>query len=227
MDLIYARGRRFTPEEVEVQAQGWKWVNTNTINPTHTTSNNGLPDRLGAHSHHGESTHRVICGDLCIKREQGDYGIYEISRAPGSEQQDRVKPKVKYSATSKEGCMFVEGHKCLSPESAVRFLARGTLEVTDKKRRSYFPDGQALQTWLGQVRFNPNGKAHPNLSKGEKSILDTNRVRTPIPEDVKTDILEWFENEWHGPKRRTGMELATWALIAIMIAILCYTIAES
>ncbi|KAI0099840.1 hypothetical protein GGR51DRAFT_576051 [Nemania sp. FL0031] len=254
MDFIYARSKRPSLEELGLRGQGWKWVNTNTINATQygqhqdTKSNNGIPDRLATHSHHGESTHRVISGDLCIRRnvtekrrrsylagnnglyatrEHGGHSVYEISSAPGSNRQDRVQPNIKYSATSKTGCTFVEGHKCLSPESAERFLARGTLEVTDNRRRcGYFPDRIALQEWLRQVKFNPNGKAHPRRWKNERPILDTSRVQKPMPEDVNTDLLEWFENEWHGPKPRMEMELV-WVFAAIAIAIVGCFIAES
>ncbi|KAI1123903.1 hypothetical protein F5Y10DRAFT_269588 [Nemania abortiva] len=227
VDFVYARGGPISSEEREVRDQGWKWVNTNSINATqydptkHTIADPTKPDRLETHSHHGSSTHMVVSGDLCIQRRQDDYRVYEISSAPGSERQDRVEPSVKYSATSEEGCTFVEGHKCLSPESAERFISRGTLRMVDRRRRINFPSSDAIRTWLRQVRFNPDGKAHPKWWKGEEAILDTRGARPPMRDDVNTDLLEWFEYEWQKsrPPGRTNSFGIVWQVILIMIGL--------
>ncbi|KAI0867498.1 hypothetical protein GGS24DRAFT_485433 [Hypoxylon argillaceum] len=146
--------------------------------------------------------------------------MYELSSAPGCRRQDLVQPHVKYSGTSRNGCTFVEGQRCLSPESAERFLARGTLKVVDKTRpREYFPRADELRAWLLQVKFDPDGKAYPNLAKGEKPILDTSCASPPMPADVHADLSEWFEKEWQGAKPPRNIHLAIWSLALVAISV--------
>ncbi|RYC57882.1 hypothetical protein CHU98_g8337 [Xylaria longipes] len=225
MDIVYNNGGPRSHHERKVVEQGWKWVNTNTINPTGSneavTVIDGRPDRLAEHSHHGESTHSVIAGDLRIQRSQQPHVVYTISSDAGAPKQDRVPPKLLYSATSRFGCTFVEGHKCLSPESAERFISRGTLKVVDKRARRSFPNDNRLGMWLRQVKFNPNGKAHPNFAMGERPILDAKHVYPPIPDDVYSDLSEWFENEWLGPKWLRRLRQVVWVLLIFTIFMWC------
>ncbi|KAI0445805.1 hypothetical protein F4803DRAFT_547846 [Xylaria telfairii] len=211
MDIVYNNDRPGGPQEEQLLSQGWKWVNTNTINPTQFAQKNtvldanGRPDRLGEHSHHGESTHNIIIGDLRVQRTQEPRLLYEISTEPGAKRQDHVPPKTRYKATSTQGCTFAEGHRCLSPESAERFISRGTLRVVNKRPHRSFPTNNQLGIWLRQVKFNPDGKARPNLRMGEKPILDASRANPAMPEDVHMDLAEWFENEWRRPYELTAL----------------------
>ncbi|KAF2968515.1 hypothetical protein GQX73_g5046 [Xylaria multiplex] len=204
MDLAYINGVPQGPHEVNLIAQGFTWVHTNTIAPTqfniiNMAMNSGWPDRIDPHSHHGLNTHLVIKGDLYIQR-QGHRGIrerYVISSFRGGTRQDLVPPNTTYSGASSGGCTFIEGHKCLSPQSAERFIDRGTLKLVRKPGATWrHPNDSDLKSWLRTVKFDPEGKAYPDFLKGEKPILDTSQVHPPIPRDFLNDLSEWFENEW-------------------------------
>ncbi|KAI0857781.1 hypothetical protein F4860DRAFT_517472 [Xylaria cubensis] len=226
MEIVNNSNRLMNPHEKRLIDQNWKWVNINTINPTQfsrgaaVVDHNGRPDRLNEHSHHSESTHFVISGDLRIQRTYGPRLLYEISDEKGAKRQDHVLPKTRYRATSRRGCTFVEGHRCLSPESAERFISRGTLKVVDKRARRFFPTNDQLGIWLRQVKFDPNGKARPAM--GEMPILDTTGVSPTIPDDVHADISQWFENEWRISRNDRQVASGLWSFI---ILILCVGIA--
>ncbi|KAI0455753.1 hypothetical protein F5B21DRAFT_470529 [Xylaria acuta] len=230
MNFVSDNSRPRGPQEQRLLDQGYIWINTNTINPTQldrketVTDADGRPDRLGEHSHHGESSHNVISGDLRIQRSRPRF-VYEISSEPGAVRQDLVPPNVLYSATSQRGCTFVEGHKCLSPESAERFISRGTLKVVDGRTRRSFPTNNQLRIWLRQVKFNPNGKAHPDSLRNEEPILDARHANPPIPDDVYDDLSRWFENEWHRSKRLRGDRHVRWVLWTFIILMLSVAIA--
>ncbi|KAI1748754.1 hypothetical protein F4782DRAFT_534036 [Xylaria castorea] len=232
MDFVNNNIRPSCPHEQRLRNEGHKWVNANTINPTQfsqvkaVVDRDGRPDRLNEHSHHGESTHRIISGDLRIQRSQEPRWLHEISSDTDTRRQDHIPPKTLYSATSRHGCTFVEGHKCLSPESAERFISRGTLNVVDKKRaRRSFPTDNQLGIWLRQVKFNPDGKARPNLARGERPILDATLANPPMPYGVYVDLSQWFENEWRGQKQLRNERRVSWVLWSFVIFILCVMIA--
>ncbi|TRX89979.1 hypothetical protein FHL15_009080 [Xylaria flabelliformis] len=226
MEIVNDSSRLMDPYERRLIDQKWKWVNINTINPTQfsqgaaVVDRNGRPDRLNQHSHHGESTHCIISGDLRIRRAYQPRLLYEISDEKGAKRQDHVPPRTRYSATSRRGCTFVEGHRCLSPESAERFISRGTLKVIDKRARKSFPTNKQLGVWLRQVKFDPDGKARP--ATGETPILDATDARPILPDDVHADISEWFENEWRRSRSERQVASGLWSFI---ILILCVGIA--
>ncbi|KAI3335458.1 hypothetical protein F4824DRAFT_501085 [Ustulina deusta] len=214
MDFVFLNGGPQGKFEKAVGAQGWKWMHTNRIDRTRPggyTGRDGRPDRLGQHFHHGKSTHMIVSGDLRIQKHGGDYGMYELSDRLGGKRQDLVQPNTPYSATSKTGCTFVEGHEALSPQSAERFITRGTLRLARKPGAPWdYPGDDELKIWLRSVRFNPGGKAHPDLAKGEKRILDARHIFPPIPEDFLTALSEWFEAEWQRPswwQRLVGLRI--------------------
>ncbi|KAI0204103.1 hypothetical protein F4808DRAFT_457204 [Astrocystis sublimbata] len=198
--------RQLTPFELKLVNENFPWVNTNTINATQIEQDtavfdaDGRPDRLGEHSHHGESAHHIIRGDLRIQRTHEPHLRYELSDAPGAQRQDQVPAGTLYRATSQRGASFVGGHRSLSPESAERFIARGSLQVFDLREDRELPSIEQLNKWpcqwLRQIRFNPDGKAHPDVARGEKPILDTKHVHPPMPHDIYIDLSEWFESEW-------------------------------
>ncbi|KAI1819940.1 hypothetical protein F4861DRAFT_96598 [Xylaria intraflava] len=221
MDFIYIDGKPEGSHERRVAAEGYKWVRTNHIGPTmpyRVNSLNHTPDRLPAHYHHGESTHRVVKGDLRIHRHNGDYSSYEISSTPGAQRQDLVPPNTKYSGTSKNGCSFVEGHRSLSPSTAERFIQRGTLRAVNNGGIDACPDEETLKKWLVQVEFNPHGKAYPNHSTGEKPILDIRNTDPPMPGAVHIALSTWFENEWKPQAPAAGV--LTCEVFAMTLAVL-------
>ncbi|KAI1363329.1 hypothetical protein F5Y08DRAFT_340724 [Xylaria arbuscula] len=173
------------------------------------------PDRLGKHYHHGRSTHFIVDGDLCVqKHHASDRGKYVLSDM--GRRQDLVKPNIPYSATSQRGCTFVEAHEALSPQSAERFITRGTLRLEKNPGAGWeYPSNEDLKRWLISVEFNPEGKAHPNKNKGEKPILDDRNVYPPIPEEFLTAFSEWLEDEWRRP---SWWERNAVAVIVIIVA---------
>ncbi|KAI0975849.1 hypothetical protein F4678DRAFT_457203 [Xylaria arbuscula] len=223
VDFHYVTGGPQGIFEQALANQGWRWIRTNTIDRTGENPNSGRPDRLGKHSHHGKSSHFVVSGDLCVKRHGGDHGTYEISDSIGGKRQDLVQPNIPYSATSSRGCKFAEGHEKLSPRSAERFISRGTLRLVRGHGATWdFPSDAELRTWLTSLEFNPDGKAHPDLAKGEKPILDA-RDTPSIPRELLEALSEWFEKEWHRP---SWWERIEWqgALLLAVISWLAYYI---
>ncbi|TGJ78532.1 hypothetical protein E0Z10_g10229 [Xylaria hypoxylon] len=231
MDIIYINGEPEGYHERKVAAQGWKWMRTNTINPTQfntrqATMNSGEPDRLPTHSHHGPSTHMVISGDLRVKKHNGDKGMYEISDAPRS--QDLVLANMEYSGTSRTGCSFVEGHMRLGPQLAGRFIDRGTLKVVRKPRTQWpYPSNADLKTWLRTVKFNPDGKTEPDEANGEKPILDARLAESTIPPKFLYDLSRWFEDEWRELPRYPIGDEPSWQinktpLLALLFAVLAW-----
>ncbi|KAI2632879.1 hypothetical protein GGS21DRAFT_146319 [Xylaria nigripes] len=196
MDFVYVRGKPEGPHEKRVAAAGFRWMQTNRLNPTsmlkHLNPTGNIPDRLPPHSHHGVSTHLIVEGDLRIERV---YDSYELSNAPGAIRQDLVPPETTYSATSKNGCSFVEGHYRLSPRTAERFLDRGTLRAVNSGLDA-LPDDETLKSWLLQVEFDPRGKACPDGAKGEKAILDIRKTNPPMCPSIHFALSKWFEKEW-------------------------------
>ncbi|KAI1289123.1 hypothetical protein F5Y03DRAFT_404069 [Xylaria venustula] len=223
VDFRYVTGGPQGVFEQALANQGWRWIRTNTIDRTGEGASNGKPDRLGKHSHHGKSSHLVASGDLRVRRHCGDYGTYEISDRIGGKRQDLVQPNTPYSATSSRGCEFAEGHEKLSPRSAERFISRGTLRLVRENGATWeYPSDAELRTWLTSLKFNPDGKARPNLAKGENPILDASNA-PGIPRDLLEALSEWFEKEWHRP---SWWERIGWQGVALLLAVIyrlaCY-----
>lgn len=124
-----------------------------------------------------------------------DDGLHPVS-AP-------VRAGVLYEGTTSEdaGCAFVEGHACLSPTTALRFMRRGTL-------RWFGADGAALpdaeQTYVmaqlaraHTVRSGGRGRGRGRGGGGgnEVSFVMTGRRA------VAYDLTEWFEEEWQDLER--------------------------
>ncbi|KAI1079194.1 hypothetical protein F5B20DRAFT_581616 [Whalleya microplaca] len=201
MEFKYVRGRPATRPEQDAVAAGWKWVRTNTIVATlhHKDINFANPDRLLPHSHHGENTHIIVDGDLCImSTEGGKSNKSEISTAAEAKKELIVNPNVAYRGTSRRGCSFVEGHRALSPATAERFIDRGTLRAVELQPGSCpLPEEWQLKKWLREATFYPDGKAYPNYAKGEKPILQYRDHPVSAKEiRAQKEISKWFEKEW-------------------------------
>ncbi len=215
MYFAYANGGPQGAHEQRVADGGYKWVRTNQLFPTREDRaiDFGRPDRLLTHSHHGWNTHLIVEGDLSIEsHEEASRGRphrrSEISTAPGAETESVVRPGLPYSGTTRRGCRFVEGHRNLSPRSAERFVDRGTLlavfggDVGD----GYYPQpwgrltapGQArVREWLRGARFRPDGKAEPDLLRGEWPVLEYKQEPGSESERrAQLEIARWFEREW-------------------------------
>ncbi|KAK5635771.1 hypothetical protein RRF57_011483 [Xylaria bambusicola] len=215
MDFVYNNGGPQGQFEEELaKHQRWRWMRTNTIDATqhrgslHSMAqpSSGNPDRLGKHSHHGNSTHLVVKGDLRVKKHHGDRSTYELSDWPGAQRQDLVKPNLPYSATSTRGCTFVEAHESLSPQSAERFITRGTLRLEKKPgARWAYPSDDDLKRWLTQP------------------ILDASHVYPPIPEDFFTALSEWLEQEWQKPSWwKRNLWTVIWLVVVVALAFYFY-----
>lgn len=136
---VYQKFPPHAPSEYAVLQEGYAWVQTNELAP-HWTINmadhalpehigGGPPDRLNRHGHHGPNTHRIVRGQLTITRRVpgepdqevtiSNNGVEPVSApVPGDVTYDGV-------TTRDAGCTFVEGHYCLSPTTALRFMRGG------------------------------------------------------------------------------------------------------
>ncbi|KAI8627847.1 hypothetical protein F5Y19DRAFT_486471 [Xylariaceae sp. FL1651] len=219
MDFVYVAGKPEGPQEMMVAAAGWKWVRINTIHPTRHNRAINLAniDRIPLHSHHGENTHVIVTGDLCIENIDGEKRNFsEISTARGAAKELIIKPNIKYRATSKEGCSFVEGHRCLSPRTAERFIDRGTLKAVELEGGNCsLPDEEVFKTLLRGVKFNPAGRARPNRYKGEKPILIFPHSESHISLALQRELANWFEKEWQQPKCQTSIDSIIYPLIPL------------
>jgi hypothetical protein len=221
MDFVYVNGGPETPEEKKVAKADYIWVRTNSIQATQhgRPFDPCRPDRLKCHSHHGEQTHVIVQGDLDLEIVGGAAPRHiKISTARGAAKEGIVPPNVTYKATSDGGATFIEGHKYLSPRTAERFIARGTLKAVAVKGSEFrLPDENHLKAWLRQVDFNPDGKVAPNLLKGEKPILG---YHPNMPQDVHLALSNWFAKEWQKPKDQFETLGAASVLVAVLAFIL-------
>ncbi|KAK7748490.1 hypothetical protein SLS62_008530 [Diatrype stigma] len=230
MDFIYKYGGPQGPHEQRVAAGGYKWVRTNELFPTqaHRKIDFARPDRLLPHSHHGENTHLIVKGDLCIEshakndergRGRGRYRTspspsnrerFEISTALGSAQEKTVGPGVTYEGSTRQGCRFVEGHRRLSPATAERFIDRGTLQAvpfnlssilrggTRYRQQQPLPAQATLQRWLRNAEFQPHGG---NMGVSLLGLL---------PWWGKREILTFRDAPASESERRAQREIKRW-----------------
>jgi hypothetical protein len=84
-------------------------------------------EALEPHAHHSENTHLIVKGELTMwnTKESRRIGIYKVGRDIS------VPADMCYRAEAgAEGCIFIEGHKDLSPTSAERFEDKGMIAKT-------------------------------------------------------------------------------------------------
>ncbi|TKA42363.1 hypothetical protein B0A54_06812 [Friedmanniomyces endolithicus] len=105
----YNPDRALTDAEREVMAKGYP---------------GGL---LNEHRHHSNNTHFVIDGSIIIgKSRDGEMRFRPQAVLPYN--YVNLPRGVDYMGTAGEGgCIFVEGHKVLSPATAARFFERKTI----------------------------------------------------------------------------------------------------
>lgn len=161
-------------------------------------------------------------GDLTIESHNDERGRshrrrFEISTAPGAAKEKPVGPGIRYEGSSRSGCQFVEGHRHLSPASAERFIARGTLRVVRVPSASAsasafasaskmwnLPDEAKLRSWLRDAKFRPRGKAELRWWwwwwGSEPKIVDFSGPKPASESErlAQREIARWFEREWKG-----------------------------
>lgn len=190
---------------------GYPWVQANSLSPTGwcAISNMPLPlpeaipnlpiDRLNLHVHHGLNTHLILMGDLTLERltysPHGRKPLQKIQiSAAGPVTEAPVGAGDSYLGTTKTGCEFVEGHRCLSPTTALRFFDRGTICWFNK-------DGVAApaadQTFVAdQLRKGPDfGKRGGALVF---AVPGVSHLRRPDRVRLAAELKTWFEAEWVG-----------------------------
>ncbi|KAI1867281.1 uncharacterized protein JN550_007012 [Neoarthrinium moseri] len=227
MNFEYVKEPQGKFEEAVIEA-GYPWVRTNTIEKTRMADfDPSYIDRLNAHSHSGTNTHLIVDGDLRfnVKRAQG--GDLDSREACDSgdicyQHEFYVLEKASYSATTTTGATFVEGHRCLSPTTAERFMGRGTLtarpvaEVDTKQlpartapaksssktasssvgswpRNLQWPGDDKIMAWLRGVVFLPGPPT---------SIAWESPVATEDDMAARRCIERWFAKEWRHASRR-------------------------
>lgn len=198
---VYRKSPRHTPSEYAVLHEGHPWVQTNELAP-HWTINmadhalpehigGGPPDRLNRHGHHGPNTHRIVRGQLTITRRVpgephqeltiSNNGVDPVSApVPGDVSYDGV-------TTRDVGCTFVEGHYCLSPTTALRFMRGGTL-------RWFGPDGRPVPERDQQYVMNELDRAITRRGDDETTLEGFKLYgRRPLAAAMRT----WVAEEWH------------------------------
>ncbi|KAI1261697.1 hypothetical protein F5Y18DRAFT_440345 [Xylariaceae sp. FL1019] len=223
MDFVNSIGHS-VPEQ-KVVSLGYPWVRTARLRPTdgpipRNPAEANLPDRLNYHSHHGPNTHLIVKGDMGIKCTDGEAHHYA-----GDER--FVNPGARYSAKSDTGATFVEGHRCLSPSTAERYIANGKLKAVARPgSRCQLPDEEVLKQWLRNVKFDPNGKARPKTWKREKPICVWAERHHP----AQDHLSRWFEKEWAKLQKKQppidwaaiGWAAIDWAwVLMVAICLLC------
>ncbi|KAK8074571.1 hypothetical protein PG997_009234 [Apiospora hydei] len=181
IEYTHTEGAPTDPFEVAVMEAGYKWVRTNSIVATRPGEfEPDLPiDCLNSHKHSGHNTHLIVEGDLTFEIEKDYYDAAKFKRkrvAPATKTAtlDAADPdgrkelfaarEHRYKATSESGCSFVEGHQCLSPTTAERFIARGTLRAVPlppksktKGDETTLPDQDEIRDLLRTAKWYPSG----------------------------------------------------------------------
>lgn len=198
----------FSEHEKAVREAGYPWVRTNPLIPTWMTPGPDQrppaesPDRLNAHGHHGVNTHLIVSGDLTIRKVTKFHGqtaipALTISTDPGSPKEAAAVGNEMYWGTTERGCTFVEGHRCLSPATANRFMDRGTLKWVDDEG---YELSRSQQNYI------------KNQLQGAIFTWDALQRRASIrfpDHNSTTEILErWFKREWECDQSRNGPLLA-------------------
>ncbi|KAH9831912.1 hypothetical protein Tdes44962_MAKER08858 [Teratosphaeria destructans] len=109
-------------EERFVMQQGYPYVSTTVLRPH---------GRLNYHGHHSRNTHFIVNGTLNIARANNPNSAF-VPWTRWQTHGPRTFANMPRIATyigeaGAEGCTFVEGHAQLSPTTADRFAARGTI----------------------------------------------------------------------------------------------------
>lgn len=228
-EYTHPEGRPTDPFEVAVIEAGYKWVRTNTIVATRPGEfKPDLPiDRLNPHKHSGHNTHLIVEGDLRFDIEKDYYDKVAFKRKrtpPGAETTtlDAADPDARkefyaarehrYKATSKAGCSFVEGHRCLSPATAERFMARETLRAVplaeseaEDDAEVAWPSQDEIRALLRQAKWYPRGI--PGLDNYGKPDLvweqDAIGAQEEAPRTLRNGKLR---REMNPKKDKTGCE---------------------
>ncbi|KAK7915109.1 hypothetical protein PG985_012812 [Apiospora marii] len=184
-EYTHPEGRPTDPFEVAVLEAGYKWVRTNTIVATRPGEfKPDLPvDRLNPHRHSGHNTHLIVAGDLRFAIEQDYYDEAAFKRKrtpprvktaeleaadPDARKEFYAAREHRYKATSQSGCSFVEGHRCLSPTTAERFMARETLRAVPladsegegegkDEDETHWPSQDEIRDLLHRAKWYPRG----------------------------------------------------------------------
>ncbi|KAK8061914.1 hypothetical protein PG994_008280 [Apiospora phragmitis] len=155
IEYTHTEGGPTDPFELAVIEAGYKWVRTNTIVATRPGAfKPDLPvDRLNPHKHSGHNTHLIVAGDLGFEIERDYYDPAKLkfqsetrplpivtanldAADPDARKELYALRQHRYNATSQSACSFVEGHQFLSPSTAERFIARGTLRAIIRRGKT-------------------------------------------------------------------------------------------
>ncbi|TKA26887.1 hypothetical protein B0A50_04333 [Salinomyces thailandicus] len=115
----YSPYRPLTAEERLVQAKGYPFVSTTKLEPG---------EGLRPHKHVSLNTHLVVSGSIQVGQTRQDDFRFRHNKPHFAGAWITLPVDVCYKGqTGSEGCVFVEGHKLISPDTAKRFLGRGTI----------------------------------------------------------------------------------------------------
>jgi hypothetical protein len=214
------------PHEKAVVKAGYKWVRTNEIAATRKSESTGREkrfdpshlDRLVKHSHNGPNTHLIVEGDLVFRQQL--WKPYTIETDPRGRHEFPVPRERAYRATSEAGGRFVEGHRSLSPSTAERFMARGTLRAVPRRlaalsarmarlnlnsvqvqdmnwpRGWKWPRQDRIREWLRKASFSPRGRPSLLGRSGRFTFKWGDETSDPVEIRARELIVLWFRKEW-------------------------------
>lgn len=181
-----------------VLGQGYAWVQTNTLADKWT---NGItddttpdniasqaPDCLRPHGHHGPNTHRIVKGALTLTSvdPHTNRKVSEVTISEHGRRDAPVAANVFYDGRTPEtaGCTFVEGHKCLSPRTALRYMRGGTLGWFDA-------EGDVVSEADQKYVMEQLEKSR-TVELADNGVSFRMRGRKPVARDMQA----WFDQEW-------------------------------
>lgn len=193
--------------------ESWRNQISTRGHPGHAEIINSRPHSLNLHSHHGRNTHFLVEGDLLLERESfhhhsggGDKGAaaksialhdgrtypkswlyYAIFGAPQKNLEAPVGPGDIYKGTTEYDCAFVEGHRCLSPTTAMRYIDRGTLTWVNKDgRKASRNELEVITGLLASAQF--------EKEPGSRAV----KIKMEDGERISGEMEQWFKHEWVG-----------------------------
>lgn len=196
-----------TGHEEKVVALGYPWVRTQKLDIKKDALGsvpgirpirlrNLPPYCLALHGHSGLNTHLIVEGDLTLERRFMLDQPMPLDKATisagGPVEEAPVGAGDIYDGTTRHGCKFVEGHRCLSPTTAKRYLDRGTLQWFSEVGKPASNDEQEFILH----RLDDYSQVFGNCS--DAVVLPESLSSVELHEGLDQKLQDWFREEWVG-----------------------------
>lgn len=137
MSYILEPTRARRGPERHVAMRNFPWMSRVTLLPYgDSRASKTRADRLNPHVHHSHNIHRIVAGELTITLMLNETAVDPnapkmtiTARTRRTEDKEIiVEPGQWYRGEpGPEGCIFIEGHRMLSPTTEKRFCERGDI----------------------------------------------------------------------------------------------------